>query len=229
MSTALRPPRSLGAIAAAAAVLLAACGGAPGERAAAPTASAAPSVAFRANPSQPVPSTSIAMAMPPASASPTPLAEDVAALRREVAELHREVRELRRAPDRPFATDGTAAPDPRHDAVARAEADRMERLRAAASEAAFRSEDYDARWSAGTAAAVRAAFSTQDGRGGDAVRNVECRSLTCRIEIGADASAEVERRLPAWIGRLGATLPNLTATRVDQGDGREATVLYLSR
>jgi hypothetical protein len=37
------------------------------------------------------------------------------------------------------------------------------------------------------------------------------------------------RDLPLVLGRLGATLPNATATQVDQGDGRQATVLYLSR
>jgi hypothetical protein len=87
----------------------------------------------------------------------------------------------------------------------------------------------DARWSQSTVAAVRAAFAASDQTVRDQVRSVECRSQTCRVEINADAGPTLERDLPVLIGQLGNALSNVTAGRIDQGDGRQATVLYFSR
>ena len=178
-------------------------------------------------------------AMAPASPMPLQLSAasgtvpeaEMVQVRQQLAELHREIAELRKQLLSPRDTVKAAdsGPDPRHDPAARAEADRVEQGRVAVSETAFRTEGLDARWSQSTAAAMRAALSVSDETVRDHVRSVECRSQTCRVEISADAGATLEQDMPVLIGRLGNTLSNVTAGRIDQGDGRQATVLYFSR
>jgi hypothetical protein len=102
-------------------------------------------------------------------------------------------------------------------------------LRVASSESAFRSEHEDARWNQGAVAAIRAALAESDETIRNQVRSIECRSQSCRVEINSDASGTLARDLPILLGRLGQSLPNVTAGQIDQGDGRQAMVLYLGR
>jgi len=162
-----------------------------------------------------------------ASASGDP----VDALRQQVAQLQRDVASIRqqlaRSPTMAAAAD--TGPDPRVDAGARMEADRVERMRIASSETAFQNEPRDNRWSQGATANVRAALGEIDESVRNQVRSVDCRARSCRVELGADANGTMARDLPMVIARLGQTLPNVTAGQLDEGDGRSATVLYLSR
>lgn len=157
--------------------------------------------------------------------------DDMAQVKQQIALLRREVADIRqqlaRAPS--IARSTQATPDPRRDPNARAEAERAERLRVVASESAFRSEREDARWSQGTVATVRAALADSDESIRNQVRSIECRSQSCRVEISADASGTLARDLPILLSRLGQSLPNVTAGQIDQGDGRQAMVLYLAR
>jgi hypothetical protein len=123
----------------------------------------------------------------------------------------------------------TSQPNPRTDPVAQEQARQTERLRIASTEAAFRNEQGDARWSQGAAASVRAALAQADESMRNQVRSIECRSQSCRVEINAGPGDPMARDLPLVIARLGQVLPNVTAGQVDQGDGRKATVLYMSR
>jgi hypothetical protein len=150
--------------------------------------------------------------------------QQFALLRREVAEIRQQ---LARMPG--SAPSAEAALDPRSDPNARLEAERVEQQRIASTEAAFRSENEDARWSQGTVASVRAAFGEADESLRNQVSSVECRSQSCRVVIGGNTSGPAGRDLPLVMSQLGATLPNVTAGQIDQGDGRQATVLYLSR
>ena len=61
------------------------------------------------------------------------------------------------------------------------------------------------------------------------VRSIDCRSQSCRVEIGSAAGPALGQVLPMVIAQLGGSLPRVTAGQVDQGDGSQATVLYLSR
>ena len=162
--------------------------------------------------------------------SPAPAEDTVTRLSREVAQLHREVSDLRQQFARGGVTTAAApsGPDPRANPEARAEAAQAERLRVASTEQAFRNQQVDARWSQGATASVRAALGEVDEELRSQVRSVECRGQSCRVEISSDGPA-VARDLPILVNRLGQTLPNVTAGQVDQGDGRQATVLYLSR
>ena len=212
------------ALAAGVMLMLAACGGRPddesaqGEHRAKMPAVAAPS------------------ATP--DASPLPLAtrvapdDDIAQLKQQVALLRREVADIRQQLVRlPVAqrTAEVAPPNPRRDPQARLEAELTEQLRIASAETTFRREPEDARWSQATAATVRSALAEADEAVRNQVRSIECRSQSCRVEISADSGGPLARDLPALLMRLGQSLPNATAGRIDQGNGRQATVLYLSR
>jgi hypothetical protein len=200
--------------------LLAACGGRLDD-AASPAAERPPQGA-----AQP------AHAAPLASTAPAALADELPQLRQQIEVLRREVASLRAQVARIPGAVRVAEPEVAHpqvDAQSRAEAEREDRLRLAAAEQAFRSEQRDPRWSQGATATVRAALGELDDTLRNQVRSVECRAQSCRVEIGADSSGQLMQDLPLMLSRLGSTLPHATAAQVDQGDGRQATVLYLSR
>jgi hypothetical protein len=154
----------------------------------------------------------------------TSLKQQVVLLRREVGEIRQQ---LARMPGAAPSTD--AAPDPRTDPAARLEVERAERQRIAAAEATFRDEKDDSRWSQGTTASVRAAFAEADESLRNQLSSVECRSQSCRVVIGGDTRGAAGQDLSSVMMQLAATLPKVTAGQIDQGDGRQATVLYLSR
>jgi hypothetical protein len=163
----------------------------------------------------------------PASDADAGLAE----LRQQVALLRREVADLRGKVSHLPGMDDVAArqPDSRTDPVALEDARQTERLRIASTESAFRSEQSDARWSQGATASVQAALAQADESMRSQVRSVECRSQSCRVELNASPGAAPAQDLPLVIARLGQVLPHVTAGQIDQGDGRKATVLYMSR
>jgi hypothetical protein len=218
----------LNALALCALLTLAACGGrlddAPQPAAPAQAGAAAPSAA-----------TATAAAIGPveggAGSAPVIAEDPILRLSREVAQLRHEVSDLRQQVARgPNAAPpaAAAAPADRSDPQARAEAARSEQQRIASSEQAFRSQPVDARWSQGATASVRAALGDVDEGLRNQVRSVECRAQSCRVEISADGNGTAMRDLPMLVNRLGGSLPNVTAGQIDQGDGRQATVLYLS-
>jgi hypothetical protein len=209
------------------ALLLAACGGEPdnalvqaGQRA---QISGAPARSEPAAARAPAPmQVAVGAAVPADELAKTK--QQLALLRREVAEIRQQVA---RMPGSTLSVE--TAPDPRSDPTARLEAERVEQQRIASTEAAFRSEKEDARWSQGTVAALRAAFE----QAGESLRNqvssVECRSQSCRVVIGSRASGSVAQDLPLVMSQLGAALPHVTAGQIDQGDGEKSMVLYMSR
>jgi len=206
------------------AAMLAACGGSPGDastqalsQAVAPSAAITPSG---------IASSAGDVRTPPLSAD-----AGLGDLRQEVTLLRREVRDLREQVGRiPGAREvAVNVPDPRTDAVARQEAQQAERLRIATTEAAFQGERGDPRWAQGTTAAIQSALTQVDDAARGQVRSIECRSQSCRVEINAGATDSFTQELPQVIAQLGQSLPHVTAGQIDQGDGRQATVLYLSR
>ena len=169
-------------------------------------------------------------AFPPRHAASASSLDSLVALRQEVELLRGEVRDIRLQVSRmPGAAQAAAAPpDPRVDPVARQQAQQAEHQRIASAESAFQGERRDASWSQDQAAAIRSSFA-QAGDGMSAlVRSVDCRSQTCRVEISA-AGPALGQDVPMLLTQLGASLSHMTAGQVDQGDGTEATVLYLSR
>jgi hypothetical protein len=208
-------------------LLLAGCGGQPDETPA--QTEQHTQVSGAPNPS--AARTAIAPAPMRVAASAAVSGDETTSLKQQVALLRREVSEIRQQLARMPASAPSAetAPDPRSDPTARLEAERVEQQRIASTEAAFRNEKEDPRWSQGTAASLRAAF----GQAGESLRNqvssVECRSQSCRVVIGGDASGSAAQDLPLVMSQLGATLSSVTAGQIDQGDGQKSMVLYLSR
>jgi hypothetical protein len=206
------------------AAMLAACGGGTGDSSAQPLSQASSTAAKDTQ-------ARISPARDGGGAPPLSSDANLAELRQQVTLLRREVRDLREQFARiPGAREVAATvPDPRTDAVARQEAQQTERLRIATSEAAFQGERGDARWAQSTASAIQAALTQVDDAARGQVRSIECRSQSCRVEINAGANDSLAQELPLVIAQLGQTLPHVTAGQVDQGDGRQATVLFLSR
>ena len=216
------------------ALLLAACGGQPNDAPApagpapvsapVPAFSAPASGAARAFEAPTVQAAGAAVAVTAPAAAAASLPEQVVQLRRDVADIRQQ---LARLPGAAHVAETPA--HPRSDPAARLEAEQVEQQRIAATDTAFRSEREDPRWSRDTAAAVRAAVAEADESLRNQVRSVECRSQSCRVVISGDASGPGGQHLSSVMFRLAASLPKVTAGQVDQGDGRPATVLYLSR
>ncbi len=208
-------------------LLLAACGGQL-DGAPVPTEQGAQ---ISGTPARSVPDAAIAPSQMRVMSGATESADETTSLKQQVVLLRREVAEIRQQLGRMpgAAPSAEAAPDPRTDPAARLEAERAEQQRIASTEAAFRGEKEDPRWSRGTVASVRAAFGEADESLRNQVSSVECRSQSCRVVIGGDTAGPAGQGLSAVMMHLAATLPKVTAGQIDQGDGRQATVLYLSR
>ena len=180
------------------------------------------------------PPPAVALAQPSAlqatRAASASTADTLVALRQEVELLRREVRDLRVQVSRmPGAAQAAAAPpDPRVDPVARQQAQQAEHQRIASAESAFQGERRDARWSQDQTAAIRSSLAQAGDGMSNLVRSIDCCSQTCRVEISA-AGPALGQDVPMLLTQLGASLSHMTAGQVDQGDGTEATVLYLSR
>jgi hypothetical protein len=93
---------------------------------------------------------------------------------------------------------------------------------------AFDTEVTDARWAPNAAASVRAALDSDE-----VLRNlagsIDCRQQTCRVEIQDDGTQRMMKSLPLLANNVAATLPAVTAERIDNGNGRSTMVLYMSR
>jgi hypothetical protein len=90
---------------------------------------------------------------------------------------------------------------------------------------AFANERVDPAWASRTSALLAAAFEGDPMLRGVA-HTVECRQQTCRVQIEDDGS--VNARLPRLAIGVADVLPTLSAERIDQGNGRNAMVLYMS-
>jgi hypothetical protein len=92
----------------------------------------------------------------------------------------------------------------------------------------FRAETVDARWSQGATSTIQKVGGTK-GIGLD-VRAVECRALTCRVEIANRRSDRIESaKLAQLASRLAPVLPHAASERIAGADGHDETILYLSR
>jgi hypothetical protein len=164
----------------------------------------------------------------------------IAELQRRVAKLDAETNELRQrlsalavsAPAFPAAGDPSAqagSRPARRDAPPPAsETQAADRALAESREAAFRTETIDARWSATTVSKLQQALSAADA-GAPTVRSLECRSRSCRLEIGAVDPQQLDAFMPGFANRIAGTLGSIAASPVDAADGTQAMLLFLSR
>ena len=184
-----------------------------------------------------------AVAAPPLPTSQSPLARDClqcAALGAQISDLQRNLTDIKAqlASQRgQLATEhdrlGEPAkqlqPDSRVDDVeaGRAvEAERRKEYLAGIAEG-FGKERVDDIWAGRASSRISAALDTDDVLRGVA-RKVECRWQTCRVELDDDGSGKVSTRMPFVVMGLADVLPGMNAEQVTRGDGRLATVLYMS-
>ena len=210
-------------------VVLAGCGGSgeDGKAAVAPakvSAQALPAAGHSNAPDRPVPQS--AAAEKESGTENLSLKQQVAALQRDVADIRAQLARMRGG----VSTTGSATPDTRPDETARADFERAQAAHVAAIEAAFRTEQIDAAWSRNTADSVRAALLQGKQEAAGHIRSVECRSRSCRVMVDSEAlqpGGAVD--LPIIVSRLAQTLPNVSMGQIDQGDGGQVSVLYLSK
>lgn len=92
----------------------------------------------------------------------------------------------------------------------------------------FRNEPLDPPFAVTTADSLRGVLDS-DELAKMPVQTIDCRTKTCRIEIGDDGSGIVPRTLPMFMVRMADTLPNVIAQRLEQPNGRATMVLYMSK
>jgi hypothetical protein len=166
---------------------------------------------------------------PRTSAAVETLPQDIAALRKEVSALRRQVREqLRAGPVGAHGREEIPAHDSRRDPAARAEAERDRQAHMAVLEASFWQEPADQGWSSAAAAAVQDALAFDD-TAQAAMRSLECRSTTCRLEMADDNTGELAKVLPVFLMQLAQTLPYATANHIDYSDGSRGIILYMTQ
>lgn len=160
-------------------------------------------------------------------------AESDEALRRQLAQLQQQVvglaAQLNSA--RLDASAPGAAPAPPEAQVPtpeQIEHDRVaweEHMTAVAAD--FEAEQRDGRWAQSNAAMLQAR-ATADSVMRDAVKQIECRSTTCRVEMLDDQKGPFGRQLPVFLQALGGTFPTAQATTVTNRDGTRTLSVYLS-
>lgn len=151
----------------------------------------------------------------------------VALLRAEVAALRAQV-EASQAPARAAPPSETPAERTAGDPVAR-EVATVAHLRHMQEVAvAYAAEPTDAGWAASTRGLVQAALAADEGTRA-LVREVDCRSRSCRVELSDDGSGALSKSLPLIVQRLGTALPSAEAEQSETTGGGARVVLYLSR
>jgi hypothetical protein len=91
----------------------------------------------------------------------------------------------------------------------------------------FNNERVDPAWAMRVASQVTAAFEGRD-KLRDRLRNVECRTQTCRVEMDEDDANEVSQQMPFVSLALVNVLPSMSVEHIDQGNGRRTMIMYLS-
>jgi len=164
----------------------------------------------------------------------SPVDGDNAALKADLYQLHEEVANLRA---QLAARQGEPAPEPSakvteigaaHTPEEQADQDARWHAHMNAIAERFRAEPKDPRWAQTATAAVQAAASANEAIRG-ALRGVECRSDSCRVEIVDDRSGGVAKGLPLFVQSLGDTMPTMQADHEEDGQGHVNMTLYLSR
>jgi len=156
--------------------------------------------------------------------------DDNSQLSLQVEALQREVAALKSVAARPSESSASSAAQPpaelTTDAERAVEAERH-RVYMVSVAQAFAAERVDLKW-AGYASSRLATTLQEDDVLRTAAHDFECRQQTCRLRIEDDGSGKLSQRLTMMSLRLMDVFPAATAELVDQGNGRNALVLYMS-
>jgi len=94
-------------------------------------------------------------------------------------------------------------------------------------EADFQAETRDGHW-AQSAAAMLQDRAAADGVMRGAVKQIECRSTICRVEMVDDQKGPFGRQLPVFLQSLGGTFPTAQASTSNNPDGTKTLNVYFS-
>ncbi len=158
-------------------------------------------------------------------------------LMQQVAILRAEVAELRKDRHSPLANVGSGAPvqdsDSRKDVPL--DAKEIERQKdewhgvMSEVEASFHDEARDPSWSAEVTTTVHRAFQADQSMSAQ-LRNLDCRSRTCRLELSDDEPSEpISDKLVPVLAQLASALPKMKSEQLVEANGKKTMVLYMSR
>jgi len=94
-------------------------------------------------------------------------------------------------------------------------------------EAKLAAQQIEAGWATQVASRINAAIGSIEALK-DVAHTVECHEQTCRLQIEDDGSGKVNQNLPSITMGLTDVLPEVSAERIDAGNGRSTMVLYMS-
>jgi hypothetical protein len=174
---------------------------------------------------------SLTAAHSPVAPAAVPIrADDNSRLSKQVEALQREVVALKSQVARPSDSGASSSAQPPTELTTEAErAVEAERHRVymVGVAQAFAAEQVDLKW-AGYASSRLVTTLQEDDVLRTAAHDFECRQQTCRLQIEDDGSGKLSQRLTMMSLRLMDVFPSATAELVDQGNGRNALVLYMS-
>jgi hypothetical protein len=95
-------------------------------------------------------------------------------------------------------------------------------------ERAFEREPRAEQWATGTTQVLRQTLESEPVMLA-ALRGIECRSSSCRMEIRDDGSATFAEEFPLMVHHLGAVLPEVRFGQSALGDGAQLHILYMTK
>lgn len=160
------------------------------------------------------------------------LSQRIEDLQRGLAGIQAELLSLRgqwdiQRVDVPGASKQPVSADPGNALAARAADEERHRAYVTELAQAFNNERTTPGWATQVAARIDTAIGADEALR-DVAHHVECHQQTCRVRIEDDGSGRLSQRLPFIAVNLVDVLPEVTAERVDDGNGRGAMVLYMS-
>jgi hypothetical protein len=145
------------------------------------------------------------------------LAADMAAMKSELAALR---------DDKQTAQDNTERPAPAPKTAEQLQAEHDEYM--AGVERAFEQEPRDERWAQGTAQSLRQALESEPVMVA-AMRGIECRSRSCRLELRDDGSAAFAEEFPLMMHDMGALLSEVRFSHAELSDGARLHIMYMTQ
>jgi hypothetical protein len=149
-------------------------------------------------------------------AQPPGTADQIAALQAQIDKLRTQTAAQR--------LNGDASPVDQKRAIE--EDSRRHAAYVAGLQSAFGQERVDPRWAPAATSRLWDAINHDDTMRG-AMRNVECRATTCRVQVSDDGSGSVNKNLPLWSQQVSDLLPRMVGQSVVNARGQTETVLYL--
>ncbi|HEY5955791.1 MAG TPA: hypothetical protein VIV60_04525 [Polyangiaceae bacterium] len=162
-------------------------------------------------------------AQPLGEAAPTHdalISARVAALASEVSELKGQLAEAKQSNAEHVEL------EPPAEAISPQEAKREWHAHLAEVEAKFGAERLDNRWASETQSMIERGLTETPGLR-SAMRKLECRSETCRLELVE--TGDVAGSMGPFIHQLGTSLPMSKSDLVEEGNGKSVHVIYLFR